>query len=63
MLINTNIPTLHTRFSATRIFLAARSLCTKAFLARYSMPEAIWLQKSRHNCGIDEGTSSPGLKP
>ena len=33
--------TLQTNVSLTKMFLAARSLCTKCFLARYFMPQAI----------------------
>ena len=58
---NTVVHTLHTLSPATRMFLAARSLCTKAFLARYSMPEAMSLQNPRRTSGMSEGTNCPGL--
>jgi len=38
------------------MFLAARSLCTKAFLARYSMPEATCWQNVTSVLGVLEGT-------
>ena len=43
------------------MFLAARSLCMKAFLCRYSMPEATSLQNPSRRKGVSSGTSDPGL--
>ena len=53
--------TLQVWSSVTSIFLAARSLCTKHFFDRYSIPEAIWRQKLIRRIGSVEGTNSPGL--
>jgi len=58
---NTIDHTLHTLSPATRMFLAARSLCTKDLPARYSMPEAMSLQNPRRTLGMSEGTNPPGL--
>ena len=58
---NTVVHTLHTLSPATRIFLAARSLCTKDLPARYSIPEAMSLQNPRRTFGMSEGINSPGL--
>ena len=52
---------MHIPLSATSIFLAARSLCTKHFLDKYSIPEAIWRQKLSRILGTVVSTSSPGL--
>lgn len=53
--------TLHVLSPATRMFLAARSLCTKDLSARYCMPEAMSLQKTRRVWEVSNGTISPGL--
>jgi len=53
--------TFHVLSPAARMYLAARSLCTKDLPARYSMPEAMSLQNRRSTLGKYEGTNSPGL--
>ena len=54
--------TLHVFWFSTRMFLAARSLCTKLFLDRYSIPEEIWRQYPSSCWGSVDETSSPGLQ-
>ena len=53
--------TLHVWFSDTSMFLAARSLCTNDFAARYSIPEAMSWQKSSSFCDRLLGEDLPGL--
>ena len=54
--------TLNVPFSLTRIFLAARSLCTKLFsVDKYSIPEAICRQYPSSCWGNDGGAIFPGL--
>ena len=59
--VHTACPTLQTIDLDSKMFLAARSLCTNAFLERYSIPCATSLQKfislSDHSAPI----FSPGL--
>ena len=44
-------PTLQTRLSFTRMFLAAKSLCTNPFWDKYLIPLATPLQKERRRLG------------
>lgn len=58
---HSKFPTLHVLSSATKMFLAAKSRWTKAFLVRYSIPDATCWQKRIRSWGVSGGTISPGL--
>ena len=56
-----NIHTLHVLSLATRMFRAAKSLCTNIFLSKYSMPLTISWQYLNSLLWVPCGTASPGV--
>ena len=56
-----NIHTLHVLSLATRMFRAAKSLCTNIFLSKYSMPLTMSWQYLNSLLWVPCGTASPGV--